>query len=222
MMATERPLRRDAERNRQRIIAAAGEVFATQGIGAGLNEIAHHAGLAIGTVYRRFPDKDALVQAALHEEFEALVALADEGLAEATAWDGLTSVFRRVVDMNVASRGLRDLAFSSEHGRRQVEALRPGMESRIETLLDRARAEGSLRPDVTVVDFFMMMLMVTEFAYRTAAVQPNAYRRYLELLITSLRGTPGCRVENLGTPVTAADASAIARQWRRLSTADEG
>ena len=62
MTATERPLRRDAERNRQRIIDAAREVFATQGIGAGLNEIAHHAGLAVGTVYRRFPDKDALVQ----------------------------------------------------------------------------------------------------------------------------------------------------------------
>ena len=222
MTATERPLRRDAERNRQRIIDAAREVFATQGIGAGLNEIAHHAGLAVGTVYRRFPDKDALVQTALRDEFEALVALADEGLAEATGWDGLTTVFRRAVAMNVASRGLRDLAFSSDHGRRHVEALRPGMESRVKALLDRARAEGSLRPDVTVVDFFMMMLMVTEFAYRTAAVQPDAYRRYLELLITSLRGTPSRHAGDLGTPVTAADARAIALQWRRPSATDEG
>ncbi|MFF3260228.1 TetR family transcriptional regulator [Streptomyces sp. NPDC002932] len=61
--------RRDAARNRARIIDAAREVFATQGVGAGLNEIAHHAGVGIGTIYRHFPDKEVLVGAALGDRF---------------------------------------------------------------------------------------------------------------------------------------------------------
>ena len=59
----ERPLRKDAERNRRRILDAAREVFAERGLDAGLDHIARHAGLGVGTVYRRFPDKERLIEA---------------------------------------------------------------------------------------------------------------------------------------------------------------
>ena len=58
-----RPLRRDAERNRQRILAAAAEVFTSRGLQATLDDVAHQAGVGVGTVYRRFPDKESLVEA---------------------------------------------------------------------------------------------------------------------------------------------------------------
>src|SRR4051794_18831071 len=72
---TERPLRRDAERNRQRILAAAAEVFAERGLGATLDDIARHAGVGVGTVYRRFPDKDALIDALFLERMGELQVL---------------------------------------------------------------------------------------------------------------------------------------------------
>ena len=72
----ERPLRKDAERNRQRILAAAAEVFTERGLEATLDDVARHAGVGVGTVYRRFPDKAALADALFEERIDALVELA--------------------------------------------------------------------------------------------------------------------------------------------------
>ncbi|MFG2673492.1 TetR/AcrR family transcriptional regulator [Streptomyces sp. NPDC048445] len=207
--------RRDAARNRARIIDAAREVFATQGVGAGLNEIAHHAGVGIGTIYRHFPDKEVLVDAALGDRFTELTALVDQGLAAATAWDGLTHVMRQAVAMNVADRGLRDVVFSSGPGRQRADALREGLAPRLEQLLGRARLEGAVRTDLTVPDLIMIMLMLTEFAHRSSPVRPDAYRRYLELIISSLR--PQSAVDDLGVVLSAAEVQAIARQWAEPS-----
>ena len=81
--------RRDAERNRRRIIEAAREVFALRGLDAGFNEIARHAGLGVGTVYRRFPDKETLVEAVLEDDVTARVDLIEECFHAAHAWDGV-------------------------------------------------------------------------------------------------------------------------------------
>ena len=79
--AAERPLRRDAARNRERILAAAGEVFATRGLEVTLDDIAHHAGVGVGTVYRRFRDKEQLIDALFDERMDAVVAAAENALA---------------------------------------------------------------------------------------------------------------------------------------------
>ena len=80
---TERPLRKDAERNRQRIIEAAGQLFAERGLGVTLDDVARHAGVGVGTVYRRFPGKEDLVEALFAEEIDLLVARAEQALEEA-------------------------------------------------------------------------------------------------------------------------------------------
>jgi len=72
--ASERPLRRDAERNRLRILQAAREVFADRGFDASLDQVAAHAGLGVGTVYRRFADKDALIDALFEEGIDEVAA----------------------------------------------------------------------------------------------------------------------------------------------------
>ncbi len=211
-MATERPLRRDAQRNRRRIIDAAREVFAAEGVAAGLNDVAHHAGVGIGTVYRHFPDKDVLVHAALREEMENLVAVIDEGLTADSAWDGLTHVFRRAVAMSVACRGLRDVAFSLGYGPQHDDVYRHVLAPRIEELLARARAQGVVRPDITVADLIMLMLMLTEFAQRSSPVQPDAYRRYVELVITALHPSSHGN-EELSVTLSQADAQQISARW---------
>jgi AcrR family transcriptional regulator len=209
----EQPLRRDAERNRQRIIDAAREVFAARGASVGLNDIAHHAGVGVGTVYRHFPDKEVLVEIALQQHLAGLAALVDEGLAADAPWEAFAHVLRRAVEMNVADRGLRDVAFSSGRGREQVDALREGIGPGMGELLRRAQQDGSARPDITVTDLVLLMLMLTEFAQRSTAVSPDAYRRYLDLVIGSLRAQPdGPRCE-LPVAVGIADGRTIACHW---------
>src|SRR5215470_17846329 len=85
-----RPLRRDAERNRQRILAAAAEVFTERGLDATLDEVARAAGVGIGTVYRRFPDKESLIAELFRDRIDALVTVAEEACAALDPWQGLT------------------------------------------------------------------------------------------------------------------------------------
>jgi AcrR family transcriptional regulator len=76
-----RPLRRDAEQNRQRILAAAREVYSERGLDVTLDDIARHAGVGVGTVYRRFPGKEALIDALFEDKVNSLLSLAEEALA---------------------------------------------------------------------------------------------------------------------------------------------
>ena len=85
----ERPLRRDAARNRERILQAAGEVFATRGLEVTLDDIAHCAGVGVGTVYRRFHDKEELIDALFDDRMDALLTVAEEALAADDPWLGL-------------------------------------------------------------------------------------------------------------------------------------
>ena len=81
--AAPRPLRADAERNRQRILNAAGELFAAKGLSVGLDEIARHAGVGVATAYRRYPDKEQLIRELFEERLGHLVARAEQALADA-------------------------------------------------------------------------------------------------------------------------------------------
>jgi AcrR family transcriptional regulator len=91
----ERPLRRDAERNRLRILEAAREAFAQDGLSVTLDEIAHRAGVGVGTVYRRFPDKELLIEALFEDEMNAFVAMGEECLRAGDSWDGLLAFLER-------------------------------------------------------------------------------------------------------------------------------
>ena len=80
MSPTDQPLRKDAERNRQRILDAARELFAERGLGVTLNDVAHHAGVGVGTVYRRFPDKELLIDTLFQEQLDEWARIYEEGL----------------------------------------------------------------------------------------------------------------------------------------------
>src|SRR5215475_1323676 len=91
-----RPLRRDAERNRQLILRAASEVFTSRGLQASLDDVAQHAGVGVGTVYRRFPDKESLVEALFEERIQAIAALAEKALAEPDSWAAVVGFLESV------------------------------------------------------------------------------------------------------------------------------
>ena len=182
-----RPLRRDAQANRERIVAAARAVFATGGIEATVEEIARRAGVGIGTLYRRFPTKEALVDAVLEDAFGQIVRVAEESLAEEDAWVGFTSFLERSLALHGADRGLKDLVASGEHGLARAEAMRSRLRPLIRRLVERAQEEGSLRADFAPEDVPVVFWTAGRVIETTSPVAPEFWRRYLGLLLDGLR-----------------------------------
>ena len=208
--APTRSLRRDAERNRQRILDAAREVFAAQGLDAGLNEIARHAGLGVGTVYRRFPDKEVLVETVLEDEVASLTTLIEDFFHTDSAWEGLTRLLHAVADRQVAHRGFSEAILGSDHHRQFSTAFRTRVGPRMVTLIQRAEQQGSLRPGVSVGDLMMLLLMVGELGAAADAVSPGVHHRYVDLFLESLKAEDGRPALEPG--ITEVQAQAIMRR----------
>ncbi len=206
-----RPLRADAARNRERIVAAAGELFATRGLGVGLNEVAHHAGLGVGTVYRRFPDKRSLIGAALAEPLREMTEVAEQAMRAARAWDGLMMLIERGAELLTRNLGLRDAALSSDETRHDLDEHLQAFGDIGCTLMDRARDEGDLRPGATEDDLGMILWMVTELAAHAMDTRPDAYRRYLRILTDGLRNAPDRGP--LEPALSPTEVQAIAQHW---------
>jgi AcrR family transcriptional regulator len=185
--AVERPLRRDAERNRQRILAAAAEVFSERGLDATLDEVARAAGVGVGTVYRRFPDKDSLVQELFRDRIDNLVTVAEQACAAADPWQGLVSYLEFAVAAMAADLGLRQMMTFATYGRDQVCYARERMRPVIVALVERAQSSGGLRRDVEATDVKLIIFMLASVAEYAATVRPDIWRRYLALLLDGLR-----------------------------------
>lgn len=201
-----RALRRDAQRNRERIVEAARALFAERGLAVGFNEIAHRAGVGVGTVYNRFADKDELVGAALQEPARDLLRVAERARGAERARDGLVLVLDGIAALLAANLGLRDIALTfDEH---TVPEPGPAIAEVIGDLLARATAEGDLRAGVTVHDLVVVLWMVTEVA-RHSPGHPELYRRYLQVLVDGL--TAG--TSPLDIPVDPAATTDLSRRW---------
>ena len=215
-MSTTRPLRADAERNRARILAAAAEVFAERGLDVSLDEIAAHAGVGVGTVYRRFPDKDALIDALFEDKIDRAVALADEALEIEDPWEGFTTFMRGMCRMQAGDRGFKDALLARDRGRERVAGARERIAPRAMQLLTRAQEAGAVRSDLGAFDVPMLNLCVSLIADRTRDVAPDYWERVLTIVIDGISAkgpaTP-MPVEPLdGETFTSAMASARRRR----------
>lgn len=153
---TSRPLRADAVRNRERILAAAREAFADTGRDVQMPDVARAAGVGIGTLYRHFPAKEDLVRALVEHSVAACLATTCDALSREDPWEAIEWTVRSNAEKMAASRGLRDAMgtggfgdqnpWNSDRARSQAEAL-----------LARARQAGAIRPDVTVDDWQGLM-----------------------------------------------------------------
>jgi AcrR family transcriptional regulator len=151
-MATNTPLRADAARNRGRILAAAAELFAAKGLSVGLHEIAHHAGVGVGTAYRRFPDERQLIEALFEERLDRLAEVAERALAADDPWDGLAGFLEQATELQIQNRGLREIITGSDHGSALTARARATLAPATEQLVRRAQASGTLRADVVAAD----------------------------------------------------------------------
>ncbi|MFT2016776.1 TetR/AcrR family transcriptional regulator [Streptomyces sp. 796.1] len=188
-----RPLRRDAELNRQRIIRAGREVFAARGLQATLNDVAHHAGLGVGTVYRKYRDKQTLAEAVYGEELAEIAAMARAARAEDDAFDALAGFIERALERAAYNRGLRELMRQGHVEAAGLARARAEIAAHCEHLVERARAQGALRAGVTGADIAPIAAMVDAVLSLPGEQSPQLWRRYLAIVLDGLRAHPGQR-----------------------------
>lgn len=182
-----RPLRADAARNRALILETAAEVFAEHGLDAGYDEIARRAGIGVGTVYRRFPERSELVQALFESRIDEIVVIAERAEQAPDAWTGLVEFLERALERQVVDRGLKEVLASTMQDGDQMAFGRERLTPIIERLVSRAQAEGSLRPDLETTDLGVQLMLMSSV---TTPEQPELWRRYLALFLDGLRARP--------------------------------
>ena len=184
----ERPaLRRDAERNREQILTTARQLIAEHGLGVGYDQIARAAGVGVGTVYRRFPTRDALLAELYDDRVDAVVAIAEAALAVEDPWRGLCQFMERDCELQTTDRGLREFQLGRVDGialrRRAGVRITP----LISALVERSRAAGQLRPDVGIGDIALIFSMVGALMDVSIGVEPDLWRRYLAMILDGIR-----------------------------------
>jgi AcrR family transcriptional regulator len=194
-----RPLRKDAARNRERILDAAQEVFAQRGLSAGLNEIAHHAGVGVGTVYRHFPDREQLIDGLFEQRIGEISHALETAAADEDPWRGLTGFLERALELQARDRGLQQLVLGAPGAFERVSRVRARLRPIGERLIERARGAGALRADFEPEDFPLLQLMLGSVIDLSHDVAPELWRRYLAIVLDGLRAEP-LRPEPLPVP----------------------
>src|SRR5437879_1533599 len=136
---SERPLRRDAERNRQRILDAARVVFAERGLSGSHDDIAHEAGVGVGTVYRRFPDKEQLIDALFEARVEEIADVARAAVETPDPWEALAGLLMRAQELQSEDRGLKEIVLGDARGAERAVAARSLIAPLVAEVLRRAK-----------------------------------------------------------------------------------
>jgi AcrR family transcriptional regulator len=180
-------LRRDAARNRERIIGAARIAFAEHGVDASLEQIAKDAGVAIGTLYRHFPTRVDLLLAAFDDKFGAFMAAADAALTAEDPWTGLCSFLEALCGMQAGDRGFNDFVSMRFPACRETEALHDRVCDAMGRVLARAQDAKLARKDLTIGDLITVTWANSRIIEATTGIAPRAWRRHLLLLLESFR-----------------------------------
>lgn len=179
-IVTERSLRKDAAEHREQLLRAAVQVFNEQGLDASVTEIARVAGVGIGTLYRRFPTKEALVDELVHEILTATIQMARDALT-APDGTGLESFLEASIAYQAEHAGYLRRLWITDHD--MVKTAR----QLIARLLVNAKRHDLVRHDLTSTDLSLAMFSLLGVLEATLPVAPDAWRRHLDLLIAGMR-----------------------------------
>ena len=178
-------MRADARRNYERLLAAATAAFAEHGPDASLDDIARRAGVGIGTLYRHFPTRQALLEAVYREQIEALSAEAEDLLDEASPGRALATWLRSVLAHNVTHRGLKEAVMNGE-GSELVSSSKARMRAAGAALLARAQQAGAIRDDLDIGDLLRLVYGIA-LANEKGPESPALANRCLLIMIDGLR-----------------------------------
>jgi AcrR family transcriptional regulator len=204
MSSTDRTLRSDAERNRQRVIDAAQVLFRERGLEVSVAEIAQRAGVGRGTLFRNFPTKQDLVAAIVivrmneaAEEVRGLVDAPDAG-------EALFGFLEEMVGRQQLDRCLFDAVEDTFLANDEIRAAHAEIVGGIEELLTRAKEAGAVRPDVGAMDVLLLLKGVFEAASAFASSEPGMVARQLDLVRAAISAGAADRPLR-GRPPTLAD-----------------
>ena len=179
----EQHLRRDAERNRFRILAAARTVVAAEGLGASMASVAREAGVGIATLFRHFPAKEDLVTAVFADRMDAYAEAANAALADPDPWHGLTGYIETVCAMQASDYGFADMLTMAFPPARGLKERRDEAYHAVVDLIDRAKAAGRLRDDFSPEDLVLLQMATAGVISATRNHAPGAWRRVVALMI---------------------------------------
>jgi AcrR family transcriptional regulator len=180
---TGRSLRADARRNRERILEAARTVVAEQGVDAQMDDIARAAGVGVGTLYRHFPHKDALLGELIAAKFRAFIAHAEDALVADDPWDGFAGLLRANAELCASDAGVRAAMAAGPEAWRLAEPELVRLLHLGDRIIRRAQEAGALRADFKVDEVPLVMCGVGA----TMSVPVYDWRRYLEIVLDGLR-----------------------------------
>jgi AcrR family transcriptional regulator len=175
------PLRQDAARNRAKILAAARAAFDEEGVDVGVETIAQRAGVGVGTLYRRFPTKELLIEAVIEEVLGSVLAAAHEALDNESAASGFAHYLRTVGELQFEHAGCLARLWNDTAG-----DVRAQIEVATRSLLSQAQAAGAVRQDLVYEDVIVLFWSLRGVIEATSSVSPQAWLRHLELLLISL------------------------------------
>jgi AcrR family transcriptional regulator len=178
----QRPKRADARRNYEKLVAAAREEFGEHGTSAPLEDVAARAGLGIGTLYRHFPTRQALLEAVYVDEVEAMARAADD-LASLPPWEALTQWFQQYVGFAATKKALTEALLEAAPDSDVLLACRTALTGAGTGLIERAQRAGVVRPDT---DFLDVGRLVSGIAMVPTA-DPEQKQRMLQLALDGLR-----------------------------------
>src|ERR1700760_3290714 len=182
-----KPLRRDAREHRAKLLAAAQREFAARGVDASLEKIARDAGVAIGTLYRHFPTRLDLLMAAFQPRLQEFLDGATKALEMDDPWDGFVSYLENLFSVQAGDRGFNDFLSRRFTDNAETERIHDQMCQQIEDVLTRAQDAGQARPDITQADIVNLIWSNGRIIDATSATAPNAWRRYLYLMLDGYR-----------------------------------
>lgn len=195
-----RPLRVDAERNRARIVAAAQAAFAKRGLDVPLEEIAALAGVGIATLYRRFPTRDDLIAACFEDRVAEYANAAEDALRAPDGWSGFRAYVERICAMQAADRGLKDVLMRTFPNAKALERHRARGYELTVRLIDRAKAQGSLRSDFVPEDIVLLLMANAGVVQAAGQDAPEAWRRFVALMLEAFRADRALSLPPAPTP----------------------
>lgn len=218
------PLRRDAERNRRRLLEAARQVFGERGRDAPFEEIARRAGVGIGTLYRRFPTREALIDALFEQKAHDYLRASEQALAADDAWEGLAGFIERICEMQAHDRGFADVltaTFPSGAAPGVAAATRDARRN-AEKLVARARRDGKLRRDFTHQDLAWILIANAAYLEATREVAPDAWRRYVALILDAARTPAASKLPSPPSPKQLKQALDVVSASSRTTSTKPG
>lgn len=208
-----RPLRRDAERNRQRIVDAARRLIAEVGLDISHDDIARAAEVGVGTVYRRFPDKQQLIEELFDERVDQIVALVDAARKLDDPWQGLYAFVSGNLELQASDQGLKELMLGNGRASDLAQRAQRRIGPAVRELVQRAHESGQLRADVGVEDFPLIQMMVGAVMEDARHIDPGLWRRALALVMDGYRA--GERTEALPAAMaTPEHIEQVLSHWR--------